>query len=175
MPPMVFQRSGEVVQDAPRGFKGVVLSEIRWQWSVFGELSPAELYAALALRQRVFVVEQACVFLDADGRDAGACHLLGWRGDALHAYVRVTPPGDGGSEIGISRVVTAPEARGAGLGHALMREGLRRAKAEHGPLAVHVSAQAHLERFYEAHGFATCGEPYLLDGIFHVEMRRPRE
>ena len=49
------------------------------------QLTAAELYAVLAARQQVFAVEQHCAFLDADGHDVHAWHLLGWidGGDAL--------------------------------------------------------------------------------------------
>ena len=64
----------------------------RWQWSSFDALAVRELYAVLQLRQRVFVVEQRCAYLDADGDDPQAMHLPGWRDDAdaprLVAYAR---------------------------------------------------------------------------------------
>ena len=51
---------------------------MEWQWSKFQELSVEQLYEVLALRQRVFVVEQRCVYQDADGLDFKAWHLLAW-------------------------------------------------------------------------------------------------
>ena len=51
---------------------------IFWQWSRFSELRPEDLYAAVQLREAVFVVEQQCPYNDADGRDPHAWHLLGW-------------------------------------------------------------------------------------------------
>jgi ElaA protein len=39
----------------------------------FAELSTAELYDVLALRQLVFVVEQACAYLDCDGKTPARC------------------------------------------------------------------------------------------------------
>src|SRR6267143_733097 len=53
-------------------------TEIVWQWSRFSELRPDDLYAMVRLREAVFVVEQNCPYLDADGRDSRAWHLLGW-------------------------------------------------------------------------------------------------
>ena len=44
-------------------------STITWQCTAFRELSPDDLYAAMQLRQIVFVVEQSCAYLDADGFD----------------------------------------------------------------------------------------------------------
>ena len=53
------------------------IPHIQWQWKRFAELAPAELYTLLAARAEVFVVEQSCVFQDADGLDPFARHLLG--------------------------------------------------------------------------------------------------
>lgn len=150
---------------------------VRWSWLPFAELGTAELYAALALRQRVFVVEQSCPFLDADGRDDRAHHLLGWVDDAdgrplLAAYVRVFPPGVLYPEATISRVVTHPAARRTGLGRELMAEAIRRTEALAPGAGIRLGAQRYLERFYEGFGFHTVSPPYDEDGIEHVEMLR---
>ena len=50
-------------------------SELIWKIASFDQLSTAELYAILKLRSEVFVVEQNCPSLDADGFDADAVHL----------------------------------------------------------------------------------------------------
>ncbi len=42
----------------------------------FYELSLDELYAIMVLRQEVFVVEQNCPFVDADGKDQLAWHFM---------------------------------------------------------------------------------------------------
>ena len=49
---------------------------IRWTCTPFADLAVADLYAALQLRSLVFVVEQTCPFLDPDGSDDQAHHLL---------------------------------------------------------------------------------------------------
>ena len=54
-------------------------ASIEWQWLPFDALSREQLYALLRLRSEVFVVEQNCVFLDIDGQDDKAMHLLGFR------------------------------------------------------------------------------------------------
>ena len=66
-----------------------------WTFTAFDRLTPQQLYAMLQLRSEVFVVEQACLFQDMDGRDASAMHLTGTRGLAatLVAYARCLPPG----------------------------------------------------------------------------------
>lgn len=130
------------------------------------------LYRVLALRSAVFVVEQACPYLDADGRDADAWHLLGWDGEALAAYLRVFFPTALDPAAHIGRVIVAPTHRAQGLGGAVMREGIRRVEAVLGPVPIALSAQAHLQGFYAALGFEVDGPGYDEDGIPHLPMRR---
>ena len=42
-----------------------------------------------------------------------------------------------------------------------------------GPQPIRIGAQAHLERFYQRHGFVPDDKPYVEDGIPHIEMLRP--
>jgi ElaA protein len=145
---------------------------MNWRWSTFSELSLEELYDVMRLRQEVFVVEQECPYLDADGLDATAMHLLGYDSRGLIAYARVLPKGVRYDEPCISRVVTAQRARRTGLGRELMAECLQRSQTHHGPVAIRISAQAYLQRFYEDLGFHCTGKEYLEDGIPHKEMLR---
>lgn len=138
------------------------------------ELAPDDLHAALALRQRVFVVEQDCAYQDADGLDPEAWHLLGRRDGELVAYLRALPPGAAHADIAIQRVVVAEPARRRGLGRRLVAEGLRRARETFGDAAVRVSAQAHLEEFWRSLGFEVIGPGYEEDGIPHLPMRLAR-
>ena len=146
---------------------------IEWQWLPFDALSREQLYALLRLRSEVFVVEQNCVFLDIDGQDEKAMHLLGFRATELVAYVRCFPKGISFAEASIGRVVTKPAARGGGLGHLLMAEAIRALQQKWEPQAIRIGAQAHLKAFYQQHGFVDMGLPYVEDGIDHLEMVRP--
>ncbi len=139
----------------------------------FEALSGADVYDLLALRQRVFVVEQACAYLDADGLDHSARHLLIRDGRALVAYARVLPPGARFSTIAIGRVVVAPERRAEALGRRVMREAIAAIEASDGLVPISLAAQAHLERFYGSLGFVTISPRYDEDGIPHLDMRRP--
>jgi len=135
------------------------------------------MYAILALRQRVFVVEQRCVFQDADGRDADALHLVHVPAGSTtpDAYLRMfLRPAPG--QVVIGRVVTAPEARGTGLGHRLFAASLEACEILAPGRDVHIAAQAHLEAWYSKHRFETISAPYLDDDIPHVDMvlRRPQ-
>lgn len=150
-----------------------------WRCLPFQALSPDTLYRLLRLRSEVFVVEQRCVFLDMDGLDAHCMHVLGERLDSdgrvsLLASARLVPPGRGFAEASIGRVVTAPAARAGGLGHALMRESVRLLLALWGAQPIRIGAQAHLEAFYNRHGFVSDNKPYVEDGIAHIEMIRSR-
>jgi ElaA protein len=146
---------------------------MEWTWRRFGGLALDDLYDALALRSRVFVVEQNCPYLDADGLDRASWHLLGrGAGGVLQAYLRVVDPGIKYEEPSIGRVVSAPEARRTGAGRMLLAEGVRRCGQTWPGEAIRIGAQAYLERFYAGFGFATVGEPYDEDGIPHLQMLR---
>ena len=145
-----------------------------WTCARFDELTVGQLYDLLQLRSQVFVVEQNCVFLDIDGLDRQTLHLLGTGEDgALRAYTRLIPPGVKAPDALIGRVVTAPAARGGGTGRALMAESVARCEQLWPGHAITLHAQAHLERFYAGFGFVPVGEPYMEDGIPHIEMRKP--
>jgi ElaA protein len=141
---------------------------MRWIDRSFAQLTVPELYAIIALRERVFVVEQNCPYQDADGADPVSHHLWADVDGAIHAYLRIVPAGVKYTEVSIGRVITAPEARGTGLGKTLMQRGLALA----GAVPVRISAQAHLEKFYVDLGFVRTSDVYDEDGIPHIEMLR---
>ncbi|HSN34053.1 MAG TPA: GNAT family N-acetyltransferase [Ideonella sp.] len=143
-----------------------------WVCRPFAALGLGAVYALMRLRQQVFVVEQQCAYVDADGVDPMCWHLLGWSsGEQLQASLRIVPPGiKYAADASIGRVVTAPEVRGSGLGHELVAKGMLRCRQLHPGAHIRISAQAQLRRFYERFGFAAIGDEYLEDGIAHVEM-----
>jgi ElaA protein len=144
---------------------------IRWTLEPLRGLRPEELYDVMVLRQRVFVVEQACAYLDCDGHDEHALHLLGrsTADGSLHAYARLLGPGAKYVEASIGRVVVDAAVRRQGLGRVLMAEAIARTHAVYGsPLGL--GAQLHLERFYGGFGFVRDGMPYRENGIPHVKM-----
>jgi ElaA protein len=155
---------------------------VDWHLLRLKAMSGPEVYDMLALRQQVFMVEQAIPVLDADGLDHEALHLCGRSGDGLIAYARILIlSGETDQEadeasveaVKIGRVVVAQGARGQGLGRELMLQALSCA-AELAPDAeVRMSAQAHLVAFYESLGFAADGDVYDDHGVPHVDMVRP--
>ncbi len=148
---------------------------LQWRCLLFQAMGVDTLYRLLRLRSEVFVVEQACAFLDMDGLDAQCLHVLGEQVSVdgvvhLQASARLVPPGVAFPEASIGRVVTAPAARGSGIGHMLMTESMRLIQQLWGPQPIRIGAQAHLEAFYKQHGFVSDHKPYIEDGIPHLEM-----
>lgn len=148
------------------------MSEIQWRCQAFGELSSAELYAVLALRSEVFVVEQACIFQDMDGADPQAAHVLGLLDGVLVVYARCFEAGVKFKEASIGRVATQRCVRGSGAGHAVVEKAIACLFQRWEPQAIRIGAQAHLEAFYQQHGFEKSGHAYCEDGIAHIEMLR---
>lgn len=149
--------------------------DVTWHCLRYDELSRDDVYDLLRLRSEVFVVEQACAYLDPDGkdRDEQARHLLGRDANGnLLAYARLLPPGLSFAEASFGRVVTAASARGQGLGHALVIEAIRNMDTLCPHDAIQIGAQAHLAAYYAKHGFEICSDVYDEDGIPHVHMRR---
>ena len=149
---------------------------LHWTTVPFAALSAAQLYQVLQLRSEIFVVEQACAYLDPDGKDPapGVLHLCGRSGDGeLLAYCRLLPAGLAFALPSIGRVVVAPAARGRGLAHRLMEQALAQCAQGWPGSALMLGAQQHLAGFYAAHGFAAVSETYLEDGIPHIDMHRP--
>ena len=143
---------------------------IQWYCKAFTDLSPHELYKIMQLRNEVFVVEQNCVFQDADNKDEGCLHFMGFINDALIAYTRLSRQGYIYKEVSIGRVVTSPQYRSKGLGKELMQRSIDACKLNFGNTSIKIGAQYHLVKFYEGFGFKIIGEKYLEDGIEHVHM-----
>ena len=145
--------------------------EIQYVIKDYNSLSTEELYAILQLRQAVFIVEQDCPYLDADGHDQPSHHVMGWREGQLHTYARLVPKGFSYPEnISIGRVITSAATRGHGYGKALMKESIRAIKQLYPKEDIKISAQVYALPFYERLGFVESGEAYLEDNIPHKAM-----
>jgi ElaA protein len=143
------------------------------RWQAFGELSAADLYRALMLRQMVFVVEQSCPYLDADGLDEVGIHGLGRdQTGSLVAVARILPPGSRFPVPSIGRIAVAKQARRLGYGRLIVAEALAEAERRYPDAPVEISAQAYLERFYQSFGFVRSSDPFDEDGIPHLAMIR---
>lgn len=147
---------------------------IRWQDLHHSELTVPTLYALLKLRSEVFVVEQACVYLDIDGDDLVGenRHILGWKDDTLVAYARILVSADDIEPVVIGRVIVSPQVRGERLGYQLMNQVLATCQQHWPERAIYLGAQAHLQDFYAHFGFSAVTGVYDEDGIAHIGMVR---
>jgi ElaA protein len=144
---------------------------MKWVCKSFTELLPHELYAALRLRNEVFVVEQNCVFQDADDKDQFCHHLFLWDGTILVAYARLMPLKTSyPNYISIGRIVNAPAYRGRGWGKLLVAKAIEHCNQLFGVQPIKIGAQLYLKTFYEAFGFKQVGDEYLEDDIKHITM-----
>ena len=143
--------------------------KIVWKLYDWNQIDTAVLYAILALRFEVFVVEQDCIYQDIDGKDAKANHLLGYENDQLIAYSRLFKPGDYFEEYSFGRALIKQTHRGLGLGDELVQQSIQALGLEK---EIKISAQYHLEKLYQKHGFVSQGDTYLEDGIPHIAMYR---
>jgi len=150
--------------------------EIKWHWKNFEELTLQELYALLKLRAEVFVVEQKCTFLDIDGCDQDAMHLLGTvkggnsNSECLACYLRVIRK-EQHNEASFGRVVVSPQFRGKKLGGELV-DRVTEYLDSIGVTKTTIDAQCYLEQFYLSRGFETVSESFLEDEIPHISMSR---
>ena len=144
---------------------------INWQYKSFNELTILQLYAILQLRNEVFVLEQACLYQDADGKDQASFHLCGWDDNqSLVAYCRILPPGISYPQPSIGRVLTAITHRKTGAGKLLMQQAIKASLQQFNSGQIKISAQLYLRNFYQNLGFKTVGSSYLEDNIPHIEM-----
>ena len=146
---------------------------INWQCKTFSQLTTDELYDLLKLRIDVFVVEQRCYYPDLDDldRDTNTLHLFCYQQGIMTAYLRILPKGLSYDDyVSIGRVIIKESARGKGLGHQLIIEALQHCQRLFPEEKIKISAQQHLAKFYQQHGFELASAMYLEDGIPHVAM-----
>jgi ElaA protein len=149
------------------------MMKLNWILKKFEALTPYELYDIMWLRNEVFVVEQNCVYQDADYKDQKGWHYMGVDEEGkLMAYVRLLPPGVSYEEPSIGRVLTNPAARGTGVGRLLMQNAIEQCKALFGDVPIKIGAQYYLLQFYSSLGFVQTSAIYLEDNIEHIEMIR---
>jgi len=141
-----------------------------WKLKSFEELTPRELYGILRLRSEVFVVEQDCVYLDADGYDDKCLHLWAEDGSNFVACTRILPPGVYYEEASIGRVIVAKSHRGGVLGKELMRRSEEALFALDHTGPIKIMAQSYLLDWYASQGYEAQGEDFLEDGIPHRIM-----
>ncbi|WP_432198060.1 GNAT family N-acetyltransferase [Streptomyces sp. bgisy027] len=141
---------------------------------------PADREACFAVRKEVFVVEQGVPQeIEYDAHDADAVHVLAVREDGLPLgtgrllYGEATAAKtDGDLSVGsLGRLAVTQEARGLGVGAALVRA-IEDAARARGLAAVDLHAQTHALGFYERLGYVAYGPEFPDAGMPHRAMRR---
>lgn len=130
-----------------------------------------DLGAVYALRHEVFVLGQDVPEdMERDELDDTCDHAVAVRDGQVVATGRLVDAGNGTGLIG--RMAVTEDARGTGLGAAVLRRLEERAR-ERGLAAVELHAQVHAQGFYDRAGYTPFGDTYLEAGIEHVSMRKP--
>lgn len=142
-----------------------------WILKSFEQLSTRELYEILKLRTEIFVLEQECAYLEVDGKDLSSFHLwLQNESNEIIAYCRLLPAGLSYNETSIGRVLVKDNQRGKGLAQEMLKKAILEIQKLWGKKSIRIEAQYYLKDFYASFGFVKVSEPFLEDGIKHIEM-----
>ena len=118
------------------------------------------------LREAVFMGEQGFPE-DRDAMDETAVHMLAKHGDRPVGAARIVFKRD---TAVIGRLCVVPEARGGGLGAALIAFAMDTARDVPGVTTARLSAQVRAMDFYRGLGFVAEGPPYDDLGVPHQMM-----
>ncbi|MEU0024068.1 GNAT family N-acetyltransferase [Streptomyces sp. NPDC006335] len=141
---------------------------------------PADREACFTVRKEVFVGEQGVPEdIEYDAYDAVALHVLAVREDGVplgtgRLLFGEAAAGKTGGDVSVGslgRLAVTREARGLGVGVALVRAVEEAARAR-GLTAVDLHAQTHALGFYERLGYVAYGPEFPDAGIPHRAMRR---
>ncbi len=135
----------------------------------YSELTLDELYELLRVRVAVFVVEQNCPYQEIDGKDGNAYHIFFRDSRGIEGCCRVFPDPDRPGEAWIGRVVTL--LRRQGLATRLLTTAIGVARNTLHAKHISLEAQTYAKPLYEKVGFRQVSEPFLEDGIPHIQMR----
>ncbi|WP_350558131.1 GNAT family N-acetyltransferase [Psychrobacter sp. CAL346-MNA-CIBAN-0220] len=167
------------------------LPSVSWQLTSFAELSAYQIYNIIQAREQVFVKDQKCSYIDADGLDFEAMHLSAYQDDTdsqninknhaaqVLAYCRILAPvitnhpdmpSTAHSYPRIGRVLVVADYRGYGLARQLMIWAIDYCHIQFPKQPIHISAQTYLIEFYQSLGFICDGLVYAEEGIEHIHM-----
>ena len=137
----------------------------------FEQLNKVEFYEIIQLRIAVFIIEQDCPYQDLDGDDDQCLHMWVEEEGEIVSYLRINPAGCRFAEPSLGRIVTKMAHRNKGLAEIVINKAIE-VLCEDQPQPIRISAQSHLESYYEKFGFIKASDEYLEDNIPHIEMLR---
>ncbi len=139
-----------------------------WHKKYLQELDTLEFYKILKLRIDTFVVEQERIYHELDEKDLKAVHIFHVnKQEKIDAHARVFVE-DG--KVVFGRLVTAPSARGKGLGNRLVEEILLLCEKKWPRKMIEIEAQEQVVGLYEKFGFVTQGAPFIFESTPHIKM-----
>ncbi|OAA90951.1 GNAT family N-acetyltransferase [Clostridium ljungdahlii] len=143
---------------------------MNWDIKKFSQFKVEEIYKILALRNKVFIVEQECAYLDCDDKDLNSYHLFSEENGEVIAYLRILEKGVSYDEISIGRVVVKRNYRGKGIAREMLLKAIEFIENTLKEDTIKIQAQAYLLNFYSSLGFKAVSEEYLEDNIPHIDM-----
>ncbi len=139
-------------------------------WYPYQALTLDKLYAILALRARVFVVEQSCSYNDLDYKDQVAWHGCIEKEGKLIAYVRIY---EKEQKAIIGRVLVDSSSRLKGLATKLIIEAEKKIVNSYIDCThIALDAQCYLQAFYQKQGYIPVDREFEEDGIMHIRMEK---
>lgn len=135
------------------------------------EMTPESVYCIFKTRIDIFVVEQKCAYQEIDEYDKVAYHisLLDDTSSELLAYCRVLPPHTTFETCSIGRVLSTE--RHKGYASTLLKTAIPFALEQFHTDIITIEAQTYARSLYEKLGFQQTSEPFLEDGIEHIQMQ----
>lgn len=143
---------------------------MNWNVKKFEELKCEEIYKILQIRNKIFIVEQKCVYQDCDGKDKKSYHLyLEDKGEVI-SYSRILLRKVSYNEVSIGRVLVNKNYRGMGIARKMMIKAINFIEKNLGEKEIKIQAQCYLIDFYKSLGFKEISNEYLEDNIPHIDM-----
>ena len=143
---------------------------MNWKLKKYKELNGEEIYKILKSRNKVFVVEQQCIYQDCDGKDENAYHLYLEDKNEIIAYLRILEKGISYDEASIGRVLVSENYRGKGISKEMLLRAINFIEQHLNETEIKISAQSYLVNFYRSLGFKEVSNEYLEDNIPHIDM-----
>lgn len=156
------------------------MSTVSAPFSTRRAVEDGDLSACFQVRKNVFVGEQQVPEeIEYDAYDAGAVHVLAVAADGsalgtgrlLHGAAAAGKTGGAAAVGSLGRLAVTREARGLGVGAALVRAIEDEARTL-GLTAVDLHAQTHALGFYQRLGYEAYGPEFADAGMPHRAMRR---